>query len=150
MSSLPFGRLDVTADLSIDVDGVAAQLTGRRSRLVLTSAQPERVFDAAVSSMLPVGVGSISGPRAVGRVADLLREAGVRLEVRGPQGLVAAIGADVHSPTGRLLTGSDAVSAGRPEALAALAWRGRRREVLLGAGGAVAAVALLLRVLRRP
>ena len=149
MSSLPFGRLDVTADLSIDVDGVTARLTGRGSRLVLTSAQPERVFDAAVSSMLPAGVGSISGPRAVGRVADLLREAGVRLEVRGPQGLVAAIGDDVRSPTGRLLTGSDAVSAGRPGALAALAWRGRRREVLLGTGGAVTALMLLVRALRR-
>ena len=150
MSGLPFGRLDVTADLSIDVDGVSATLTGAGSRLLLTSSHPERILDAALASMLPVGVGEISGPRAVGRVADLLREAGVRLEVRGPQGTVAEIGDDVRSGTGRVLTGSDAVSVGRPAALAALAWRGRRRQVLLGTGGAVAlAVALALRAVRR-
>lgn len=148
MSDLPFGRLDVTADLTIDVDGVPAQLTGSGSRLVLTSARPERVLDAAAASMLPVGVGEINGPRAVGRVADLMREAGVRLEVRGPQGAVAILGDDVRSAVGRVLTGSDAVSVGRPGALAALAWRGRRREVLIGAGGATVLL-LAVRALRR-
>lgn len=148
MSDLPFGRLDVTADLTIDVDGVPAQLTGSGSRLVLTSSHPEQLLDAAAASMLPVGVGEINGPRAVGRVADLMREAGVRLEVRGPQGAVATLGDDVRSAVGRVLTGSDAVSVGRPGALAALVWRGRRREVLIGAGGATVLL-LAVRALRR-
>lgn len=155
MSNLPFGRLDVTADLSIDLDGVTgvtgvtAHLTGSGSRLVLTSAQPERLLDAALASALPAGVGQISGPRAVGRVADLLRDAGVQLQVRGPQGTVATIGDDVRSPTGRVLTGSDAVSVGRPGALAALAWRGRRREVLVAVGGTALLTLALRTVLRR-
>lgn len=148
MSGLPFGRLDVTADLTLDVDGVAAHLTGSGSRLVLTSSHPERVLDAAVASQLPAAVGRVDGPRAVGRLADMLREAGVRLEVRGPQGTVAAIGDDVRSLTGRVLTGSDAVAVGGPRALATLVWRGRRRQVLQGAGGVVV-LGVALRALSR-
>lgn len=148
MSGLPFGRLDVQGDLHLDVDGVPAHLRATGSRLLLTSAHPDRVWAAAVASALPAGVGAIDGPRAVGRAADALAAAGLQLRVDGPHGTVVTLGDGVASRLGQAATGSAAVGPGGPPALAVLAWSRWRRQ-LVGAG-VLAAVAVLARwALRR-
>lgn len=114
--------LRVVADLSIEVDGTSARLTSEGDRLLLTSSHPERVWAAVVATALPAGVGRVDGPRAVGRIADGLADAGLRLEVTGPRGSVVHLGAGVGSGWGRVLAGSAAVGPGKPAALAALAW----------------------------
>ena len=147
MNGRPFGRLDVEADLQMDVDGTRAYLHGRGSQLTLSSSHPERVWAAAVASVLPAGLVVAGGPRAVGRIADQLSAHGVRLDVTGPQGVLASLGAGVSSPLGLVATGSRAVRPGRPVALTSLAWRARPRE-LAALGAAVVAAALVRRTRR--
>lgn len=142
MSAPPIGRLDVEADLRLDVDGTSAHLHGSGSRLVLFSDHPERVWAAAVASVLPA-FGVADGPRAIGRVADLLQDAGVRLEVAGPHGVVVSLGDGVSSPVGRATTGSRAVRPGRPVALAVLGWQAGPRVVALAAISTTAGIALI-------
>lgn len=139
-------RLDVTADLAVEVDGVPATLTGSGGRLVLSASDPVALWSAVVSSDLPAGFGRVDGPRSLGRIADGLREAGVRLDVRGPRGPVVALGAGVTSAAGRLSTGSSALRPGGARALAPLLLADLRRRPLAFAAAAallaVAAVAL--------
>ena len=148
MSDLPFGRLDVQGELDLDVDGVPAHLSATGSRLLLTSAHPDRVWAAAVASALPAGVGVVAGPRAVGRAAEALAAAGLQLRVAGPHGTVVTLGDGVASRLGQVTTGSAAVGPGGPPALALLAWSRWRRQV--GGVGVLVGVGALTRwALRR-
>ena len=140
--------LRVEADLAIEVDGKSATLSGNGNTLVLTSAYPEAVWAAAVGAALPAGVGGASGPRAIGLVADQLAAAGLTLEVTGPRGRVVRLGDGVHSTLGQIATGSSAVAAGRPGAVAVVLWRGHRRLVASAGLGALA-VAFWVRAIRR-
>ena len=98
-------------------------------------------------------LGSVStGPAVLSSVADLLHDEGAVLEVSGPGGVVATVGAGIESPLGRLLAGSRHVRLGRPAAVRPLAVAQARRT----AEGAVrsplvlvAAVALVAWVVRR-
>jgi hypothetical protein len=141
VSSPLAGRLDVEADLTLDVDGVTARLHGRGGRLVLSGDHPERVWAAAVSALLPAGLVLVDGPRGIAGVARALAGIGIRLDVEGPHGVVASLGAGVGSRVGQALTGSDAVRPGAPLAVLALAWQARRRAVVTGLVG-IGAVAL--------
>lgn len=142
-------RLDVTADLAVEVDGVPATLTGSGGRLVLSASDPVALWSAVVSSDLPAGFGRVDGPRSLGRIADGLREAGVRLDVRGPRGPVVALGAGVTSAAGRLSTGSSALRPGGPRALAPLLISDLRRRPLAAASAVAVLVALVATTLRR-
>ena len=132
-------QIRVEADLEIAVDGVPARLTSHGDRLVLSSPHPERVWAAVLSAALPVRVGALDGPKAVGRLGAELAAAGLRLEVTGPRGTVAHLGDGVRSRFGRLATGSAAVSPGAPTAVAALLWSRVPRTT-----AAAAALALVL------
>ena len=132
-------QIRVEADLTIEVDGTPARLSSEGERLVLSSPHPERVWQAVLSSALPAGVGSLDGPRAIGRLAGELAASGVRLEVTGPRGSVAHLGQGVDSRLGRLATGSSAVAPGAPAAVAVLLWSRVSRR----AGAAAAAVVVL-------
>jgi len=131
--------LRVEADLTIQVAGTSAHLDGRGDRLTLTCTDPEQMWAAVSGALATVPVGSVAGPRAVGRLADQLTAAGLGLEVVGPRGTLARLGDGVHSPLGRVATGSYAVRPGSPLALGAALGRHRRRSVTAG-GAALLAV----------
>ena len=114
--------VSVRADLRMDLDGASVTLTGDGDRLVLATNRPGALWDALASAPVPIRVGSASGPTGVGRVAEALREAGLNLDVRGPRGTVASLGAGVDSALGRVLAGSSALRPGAPAAVAPLLW----------------------------
>ncbi len=141
----PPSRLQVQADLRIDVDGVPARLTAEGDRLTLQSSRPERAWAAA-----PALVGRAAGPRWVGRAADVLADAGLTVDVVGPQGVVVSLGDGVGSRLGRAVTGSSAVRPGAPAAVVGSAWRWARlvaRPATATAG--VVVLAALVGVLAR-
>ena len=125
-------RADVTvsvrADLMMDLDGASVTLTGDGDRLVLATERPLALWETLARTPLPVGVGSVSGPAGAGRVADALRDAGVNLDVRGPRGTVASLGAGVDSALGRVLAGSSALRPGGLAAVAPLMWHAVRHH----------------------
>lgn len=127
-------RLHVQADLSLDIDGVTARLTGDGGLLTLRTSHPERVWASALGASLPMG--GADDPRSVGRIADALADAGLRVDVVGPQGVVVSLGAGVDSRAGRIAAGSAAVGPGSPKAVALTLWRRTARPALtvLGAG----------------
>jgi hypothetical protein len=136
----------VEADLTIDIDGTPARLASDGDRLILSSAHPERIWAAAVSAALPAGIGTLDGPRAVGRMARELAAAGLRLEVTGPRGTVAHLGDGVRSRLGRAVTGSAAVAPGTPSAVAVLLWsRFPLRRAVITAVALSAAIAVVAR-----
>ncbi len=146
--------MEVSADLTIEVAGIVSTLTGDGQDLVLHSADPATVLGVLASSLLPVAVGAVDGPRALGRMGEALETAGLRLELAGPRGVYLTLGRTTSSPVGRLLTRSSHVQPGRPAALqplisAEVARRvGRPRRVLVVgvlAAGLVVAVGRRLR-----
>ena len=141
--------LEFTSDLVFTVDGAdGSRATGRVEgdgrvlRVVTTDAAV--VWGAALGS-------STTGPRVLDAVARRLADEGAVLEVTGPDGVVATVGAGVDSPVGRLLAGSRHVRLGRPRAVAPLA-RARAAQLAGQPRGraalAAAALAALLAVRR--
>lgn len=112
------GRLGVVADLQLVVDGHRASLTGSGSELVMRSDDPAALWLAVVGADLPSGLGRVSGPRAVGRLADQLAGQGLGLSIEGPAGVLVRIGQDSYSTAGRLTTKSRSVRLGSPRAVA--------------------------------
>lgn len=143
-------RLDVVADLTVDIDGVPGTLTGSGGQLVLETADPRALWSAVTRTSLPAGVGRVDTARALGRLADGMREAGVRLEVRGPRGRLVALGAGVRSVAGRVTTGSSALRPGGAGALGPLVLADlRRRPAVRAAAVALVVAAAALAVVRR-
>jgi len=139
--------LSLQGGLSFTVDGpggsTAGEIVGDGPVLRV------RAEDAVVA--WEASVGSVSaGPAGLRRVADQLAAEGLSVEVSGPDGLLATVGAGVDSPLGRLVTGSRRVRLGRPAALRPLAVAQARRFLPPPRTLAVGALALaLLAVLRR-
>lgn len=109
--------LSVFADLRMEADGQRVHLVGDGSSLILHSSDPVRLWSSLTESALPSGVGRVSGPRAAGRAADALRDAGLRVELTGPKGVLVTLGTGAGTPAGRLLTGSDALGFGSVRAI---------------------------------
>jgi hypothetical protein len=109
--------LSVSADLRMESDGQRVHLVGDGSSLVVHSSDPLRLWSSMTSSALPSGVGRVSGPRAAGRAANALREAGIRVDIAGPNGVLVALGKGAGTPAGRALTGSSAVGFGSVRAV---------------------------------
>jgi hypothetical protein len=108
--------LAVDADLRLELTSTAgtttARVTGNGHRVRVEAERPE-VLLAAVS-------------RAdVGRAADLLAGAGITVDVRGPHGPVASLGAGTSDRLGRAVTGSRRVAIA-PRGAVPLVWAGRR------------------------
>ena len=127
------GRLSFTVD---GPDGsTAGTVVGDGSALRVHADDPVVAWDAALGSVS-------TGTAVLSAVAGHLHDEGLRLEVTGPAGRVASVGAGVDSPVGRLLAGSRRVSLGRPSAVRPLAVAQARRS-LAGRGlpGVVVAAA---------
>ncbi len=140
--------LQVAGELSFRVDGPAGGTSGTvrgdGGTVRVHAEDPVAAWDAALGS-------SSTGPAVLRAVADRLADTGLVLEVSGPGGHVATVGAGVDSPVGRLLTGSRRVRLGRPAAVRPLAVAQVRRTAgaALPAALAVLGVALGLAALRR-
>jgi len=104
--------LSVFADLRMESDGQRVHVVGDGSGLIVHSSDPLRLWSAMTSSALPSGVGRVNGPRAAGRAANALRDAGLRVDLTGPDGVLVALGSNAGTPAGRVLTGSNSVGFG--------------------------------------
>jgi hypothetical protein len=140
--------LAVEGDLAFTVQGpagaTAGTVTGAGGVVRVHADDPVAAWDAALGSVS-------TGTAALRAVADRLHDQGVVLEVSGPAGLVATVGAGVRSPLGRLVTGSRRVRPGRPAAVRPLALAQARRATrgAVRPAALVAAVAVGAWALRR-
>ena len=146
--------MDLQGGLSFAVDGpggsTSGTVTGDGAVLRVRTEDPV----AALGGVLgPVPTGTA----VLGAVADVLAEQGLAVELTGPDGLLALVGAGADSGVGRVLTGSRRVQLGRTAALRPIAVAQVRRTLAaltpvtpVTRGAAAAGVsALLLTVLRR-
>ena len=85
----------------------------------------------------------------MGRAATALREAGLRVDVRGPDGVLVQLGKGTESTLGRIVTGSSAVQFGTAIDLGTAAQLPVKRIAVLVFAGLSLSVALLLRRSRR-
>ena len=137
-------RLDVTANLTVELDGVPATLTGHGGRLVLAADDPGALWTAVTRAGLPSGVGRLVASRALGRFADGLRDTGVRIDIAGPRGPLVSIGDGVRSGAGWLTTGSSALRPGGIRAIGPLVLNDLRgRTVARAAALALSGVVVL-------
>lgn len=142
--------LSVFADLRVETDGQRLHLVGDGRSLVLHSSHPRRLISVVRRLPLPVGITTGGDRRAMGRLANMLRDNDIAVAVRGPEGTVVNLGKGADSVFGRLVTGSPAVAFGTPLDLA-VAVGLPVRAISVGAisGLVVAAVVLLGRTVRR-
>ncbi|MER5673629.1 hypothetical protein [Pseudonocardia alni] len=132
--------IEVDADLLVRVElptGVSstARVVGRGRRVEVHVQRPEVLAGAL-------------GRAEVGRVAEVLDGGGITVDVRGPAGPVATLGAGTRSRVGAVLTGSRRVAV-VPAAAVRLGWsRAPLRAALAAAGGAAAATVVLWTVRR--
>lgn len=124
-------RLAVEADLRLDLGGRPARLTGSGRELTLQLTDPADALTQVGAALLPQA-GRLT-PRRLGWLADQLRDAGLRLTVRGPNGPLLVLGREGPGLL-RWLTRSRYVALGPPRVVArALAtvvlrrWRRRGR-----------------------
>jgi hypothetical protein len=143
-------RLLITADLRLEVSGAQASVTASGSHVTVRADSPVTLWSELNRAALPSSVGRVSGPRAVGRAAELLREHGLDVQIEGPQGVLVRLGTGVHSALGRSVTGSSAVQlvsvrSLRPIASAAVAQAFSMRRVIGVAVAAGISVAVAVR-----
>lgn len=136
--------LSVFADLRFDTDGHRVHLVGDGTSLVLHSSDPRQLLSGLRQLSLPVQVSGASGRTAVGQAATALRDAGLRVDVRGPDGVLLQLGDGAGSRVGRWVTGSSAVTFGSVRDLGAAA-RLPTRSIAVIAGLGIVVVAALLR-----
>ena len=140
--------LSLQGGLTFTVDGPAGstsgEIVGDGPVLRVRAEDPVAAWEASVGSVS-------AGPAGLRIVADQLAAEGLSVEVSGPDGPLATVGAGVDSTVGRLVTGSRRVKLGRPAALRPLAVAQVKRSVpsartfALALGALAAAFAALRR-----
>ncbi len=128
-------RLDVTADLSIQVDGAPVRVTAEGGDLRVVAADV-RGFVLGLRAAATARNGTRPGRADVGDLAEALAGAGLTARLASPSRSVVTLGAGVDSNLGGLLLGTRRA---RPDTLGILRASGRARSV-----GAAATGALLL------
>lgn len=132
----PGPSLEVVSDLTFSVDLGRGPIEGRveaaGSQIRVHTDDADTVWEAA-TSVPEVGTAGLPW------LADRLTDAGLTLEVVGPQGRVATVGAGTSSRIGRLVTGSSAIAPGDRAAVVGLVRARIRRN---GRPIALAVVAL--------
>jgi hypothetical protein len=127
-------------------------LVGDGQSLVLHTDHPFALFAAMNRTSWPSAIGPSSGRRGVARAADTLHRAGLRVDVRGPGGVLVSMGHGAGSRWGRPLTGSRAVALGPMRELAASLGTGmplrRIAATSIAAVGVAAGVFAIGRALR--
>jgi len=138
--------LDLQGGLSFTVDGpggsTSGTVAGDGAVLRVHADDPVAAWDGLLGSVS-------TGPAALRRVAGALADEGLSVEVSGPRGRLALVGADADSPVGRLLLGSRRVQPGALAALRPLAVAQARRSLTPRRGAALAGLLVVLTILRR-
>jgi hypothetical protein len=129
----------VDADLRVELTTAAgtsttARVTGHGQRLRVETGRPDLLINA---------VDRVE----VGRAAELLAASGITVDVCGPRGRVATLGAGTSNRIGRAITGSRHVAPYLAGALR-LAWATRLVRVTAVVLPAVAAVLAVMRMRR--
>ena len=138
--------LSLQGGLTFTVDGPAGstcgEIVGDGPVLRVRADDPVVAWEASVGSVS-------TGPSALRGVADALAGEGLSIEVTGPRGRLALVGAGADSPVGRRLLGSRRVQLGSPAALRPLALAAVRRAMTPARTAGLAALIVVLAVLRR-
>ncbi len=139
------GPFSVFADLRLETDGHRVHLVGDGQSLVVHTSDPRRLLREVRQMSLPAQITTVAGRTALGRAADGLRQVGVRVDVRAPDGVLVRLGHGRGSRFGRIVTGSSAVEFGTLRDLTAAAGIPANRIRVLVVAGISVGVALLLR-----
>lgn len=115
----------VQGSLAFSVDGpggrAAGTVEGRGPQVTVRADDPVAAWDAALGSVS-------TGPAVLDTVGRLLSDEGVTVEVVGPRGTIATVGAGVDDRLGKVLAGSRYVRLGKPAAIRPLAVAEARRR----------------------
>ena len=130
-------HLDVTADLSIEVDGAPVRVTAHGGDLRVV-AEDVGAFVLGLRAAATARNGTRPGRADVGELAGALADAGLTARLDSPSQHVVTVGAGVDSAIGGLLLGTRKAE---PDVLGVLRASGRARAV-----EAALALALLLGV----
>jgi hypothetical protein len=136
-------RLNVTADLSIEVDGAPVRVTADGGDLDVV-ADDVRGFVLGLRQAATARSGTRPGRADVGELADALADAGLTARLRSPSQDVVTVGAGVDSTLGAVLLRTRRA---RPDALGIVRASGRARAVEVAVAGAL--LSLGVAVLRR-
>ena len=138
-------RLDVTADLSIEVDGAPVRVTARGSDLHVV-ADDVRGFVLGLRAAATARTGSRPGRTDVAALAGALADAGLTARLDSPSQHIVTVGAGVDSALGNALLGTRQA---RPDALGIARTSLRARAVETGVAALVVAVGLAVARRRR-
>jgi len=134
------GRLDLTGDLSLEVDGAPVRITARGGDVDVV-ADDVRGLVLGLREAATARNGTRPGRADVGSLAGALADAGLTARLRSPSQHVVTIGAGVDSALGGALLGTRLA---RPDALGVLRTSGRAREIEAVAVGALALLAAVV------
>ena len=139
-------RLDVTADLSVEVDGAPVRVTARGGDVEVV-ADDVRGFVLALRAAATARTDARPSRADLGGLAGALADAGLTARLRSPAQPVVTVGAGVDSGLGGLLLGTRLA---RPDVRGIVRASGRARavEALLGTGLLLLVAAGLRRRLR--
>lgn len=134
--------LHFSSDLTFSLEGpdgssALGRVEGDGARLRVSTTDAALVWGAALDS-------SLATPESLDRLATRLADGGVTVEVSGPDGRVATVGAGVNSRLGRFAAGSRRVELGGRRAVVPLARVQARRLLLRRRRALVTALAALI------
>lgn len=138
-------RLDVTADLSIEVDGAPVRVTAEGADLRVAAADV-RGFMLGLRAAATARNGTRPGRADVRELAGALADAGLTARPYSPSQHVATVGAGVDSALGGLLLSTRKA---QPDALGILRASGRAHAVETALAGALLLGIALVRRRRR-
>jgi hypothetical protein len=138
-------RLDVTADLSIEVDGAPVRVTAEGGDLRVLAADV-RGFMRGLRAAATARNGTRPGRADVRELAGALADAGLTARLYSPSQHVVTVGAGVDSALGGLLLSTRKA---QPDALGILRASGRVRAVETALAGALLLGIALVRRRRR-
>jgi hypothetical protein len=135
-------RFDVTADLSIEVDGAPVRVTAEGGDLRVVAADV-RGFMRGLRAAATARNGTRPGRADVGELAGARAGAGLTARLASPSQHVVTVGAGVDSALGGLLLGTRQA---QPDTLGILRASGRARSVETALAGALLfGIAVVLR-----
>jgi hypothetical protein len=142
--------LSVVADLRLETEGQRVQLVGDGQSLIVHTDHPLALLTAVRRTAWPSAISPRSGRAGVARAADTLHRAGLRVDVRGPGGVLVSLGHGAGSRLGRVLTGSRAVAFGSVREVAGSLRTGLPLGRIVAASCAAVSIAAVLALRRRP